>query len=198
MTAKNERGPAFLGLGAWGRSHAGRAFARGPPGQPNPGAPVPCSDQDGRCRGERPKAPAASAGCLPTCAPSGRAAGRPRKRYKRSATAARPRPARPPSACRKPGTPCGRKKALPLDLPCNRNSNSAHSADSSGCGKFFSAAPRPGPRGQGRPVHPASSAELATRYYAKGVTSRSGPAERPLPVPRTTPAASIFSGPGEA
>jgi hypothetical protein len=40
--------------------------------------------------------------------------------------------------------------------------------------------------------------DLAKRYDAKGGISRSGPPERPLPVPRTTPPASIFSGPGEA
>ncbi|MCK1497842.1 MULTISPECIES: hypothetical protein [unclassified Bradyrhizobium] len=40
--------------------------------------------------------------------------------------------------------------------------------------------------------------DLAKRYDAKGGISRSGPTERPLPVPRTTPPASIFSGPGEA
>jgi hypothetical protein len=39
---------------------------------------------------------------------------------------------------------------------------------------------------------------LAKRYDAKGGISRWGPTERPLPVPRTTPPASIFSGPGEA
>ncbi|OSI78440.1 hypothetical protein BSZ21_02325 [Bradyrhizobium canariense] len=40
--------------------------------------------------------------------------------------------------------------------------------------------------------------DLAKRYDAKGGTGRSGATERPLPVPRTTPPASIFSGPGEA
>ena len=39
--------------------------------------------------------------------------------------------------------------------------------------------------------------DLAKRYEAKGGTSRSGATKRPLPVPRTTPPASIFSGPGE-
>ncbi|CUT13447.1 hypothetical protein BF49_4527 [Bradyrhizobium sp.] len=39
--------------------------------------------------------------------------------------------------------------------------------------------------------------DLAKRYDAKGGTARSGPTERPLPVPPTTPPASIFSGPGE-
>jgi hypothetical protein len=40
--------------------------------------------------------------------------------------------------------------------------------------------------------------DLAKRYDATGSGSRSGPAERPLPAPRTTPPAPIFSGPGEA
>jgi hypothetical protein len=40
--------------------------------------------------------------------------------------------------------------------------------------------------------------DLAKRYDAKGGVSRSGATERPLPTPRTTPPASIFSGPGEA
>ncbi|AWO92702.1 MULTISPECIES: hypothetical protein [Bradyrhizobium] len=41
--------------------------------------------------------------------------------------------------------------------------------------------------------------ELAKRYDAKGgQESRPTPPERPLPAPRTTPPASIFSGPGEA
>jgi hypothetical protein len=40
--------------------------------------------------------------------------------------------------------------------------------------------------------------DLAKRYEAKGGASGSGPVERPLPAPRTTPPASIFSGPGEA
>ncbi|QIP07869.1 hypothetical protein [Bradyrhizobium symbiodeficiens] len=40
--------------------------------------------------------------------------------------------------------------------------------------------------------------DLAKRYDAKGGISRSEPTERPLPVPRTTAPASIFSGPGEA
>jgi len=41
--------------------------------------------------------------------------------------------------------------------------------------------------------------DLAKRYDAKGnPTARSGATERPLPVPRTRPPASIFSGPGEA
>lgn len=41
--------------------------------------------------------------------------------------------------------------------------------------------------------------DLAKRYDAKsGQAPRSAPAERPLPAPRTTPPASIFSGPGEA
>ncbi|MGY3356287.1 hypothetical protein ACVWZK_002950 [Bradyrhizobium sp. GM0.4] len=41
--------------------------------------------------------------------------------------------------------------------------------------------------------------DLAKRYDAKGSpASRSGATERPLPTPRTTPPASIFSGPGEA
>jgi hypothetical protein len=41
--------------------------------------------------------------------------------------------------------------------------------------------------------------ELAKRYDAKGSpTSRSGPAERPLPVLRTTPPVLTFTGPGEA
>ncbi|MCK1337436.1 hypothetical protein IVB38_15715 [Bradyrhizobium sp. 38] len=40
--------------------------------------------------------------------------------------------------------------------------------------------------------------DLAKRYDSKGGTARSGTTERPLPVPRTTPPASIFSGPGEA
>jgi hypothetical protein len=39
--------------------------------------------------------------------------------------------------------------------------------------------------------------DLAKRYDAKGGTARSAATERPLPVPRTTPAASVFSGPGE-
>jgi hypothetical protein len=40
--------------------------------------------------------------------------------------------------------------------------------------------------------------DLATRYGVKGGTSRSGPAERPPPVPRTTPPASSFSGSARA
>ncbi|MCK1571907.1 hypothetical protein [Bradyrhizobium sp. 174] len=40
--------------------------------------------------------------------------------------------------------------------------------------------------------------DLAKRYDVKSGTSRSGAAERPLPVPRTTPAASSFSESGEA
>ncbi|QAU48862.1 hypothetical protein [Bradyrhizobium guangzhouense] len=41
--------------------------------------------------------------------------------------------------------------------------------------------------------------DLAKRYDAKGgQTSRPAAAERPLPTPRTTPPASILSGPGEA
>ncbi|MHB0773469.1 hypothetical protein [Bradyrhizobium sp. 5.13L] len=40
--------------------------------------------------------------------------------------------------------------------------------------------------------------DLAKRYDAKGGSSRSRPTERPLPVPRTTSPASIFSGLGEA
>ncbi|WP_354264841.1 hypothetical protein [Bradyrhizobium sp. GM2.2] len=41
--------------------------------------------------------------------------------------------------------------------------------------------------------------DLAKRYDAKGSpTARSGAAERPLPVPRTTPPISTFTGPGEA
>lgn len=41
--------------------------------------------------------------------------------------------------------------------------------------------------------------ELAKRYDAKGgQASRPAAIERPLPVPRTTPPASILSGPGEA
>ncbi|WP_354046550.1 hypothetical protein [Bradyrhizobium sp. LB12.1] len=41
--------------------------------------------------------------------------------------------------------------------------------------------------------------DLAKRYDSKGgQRSASGPAERPLPVPRTKPPASSFSGPGEA
>lgn len=40
--------------------------------------------------------------------------------------------------------------------------------------------------------------DLATRYDVKGGTSRpANSLERPLPVPRTTPPASSFSGPGE-
>ncbi|WP_225137075.1 hypothetical protein [Bradyrhizobium yuanmingense] len=42
--------------------------------------------------------------------------------------------------------------------------------------------------------------DLAKRYDAKGGTSRSAPTERPLPLPlsRSTPPTSIFSGPGES
>lgn len=41
--------------------------------------------------------------------------------------------------------------------------------------------------------------DLAKRYDAKGrPASRSGTTERPLPTPRTTPPASVFSGLGEA
>ncbi|MFK4536355.1 hypothetical protein ABIA00_004538 [Bradyrhizobium ottawaense] len=41
--------------------------------------------------------------------------------------------------------------------------------------------------------------DLAKRYDAKGGQAlRSSPPERPLPLPRTTPVTSIFSGPGEA
>ncbi|OSI23408.1 hypothetical protein [Bradyrhizobium canariense] len=41
--------------------------------------------------------------------------------------------------------------------------------------------------------------DLAKRYEAKSnPASRSGATERPLPVPRTTPSLSIFSGPSEA
>ena len=39
--------------------------------------------------------------------------------------------------------------------------------------------------------------DLAKRYDTKGGTSRPAAAERPLPAPRTTPPASIFSGPSE-
>ena len=39
--------------------------------------------------------------------------------------------------------------------------------------------------------------DLAKRYDAKGGTARSAAIERPLPVPRTTPPASVFAGPGE-
>jgi hypothetical protein len=40
--------------------------------------------------------------------------------------------------------------------------------------------------------------DLAKRYEAKGsLTWRSGATERRLPTPRTTPSASIFSGPRE-
>ncbi|WP_369721296.1 hypothetical protein AB8Z38_30290 [Bradyrhizobium sp. LLZ17] len=40
--------------------------------------------------------------------------------------------------------------------------------------------------------------DLAKRYDAQGSpTSRSGATERPLPTPRATPPASIFSGAGE-
>jgi hypothetical protein len=39
--------------------------------------------------------------------------------------------------------------------------------------------------------------DLAGRYDAKGGSSRPGPAERPLPAPRSTLPSSIFSGPGE-
>jgi hypothetical protein len=39
--------------------------------------------------------------------------------------------------------------------------------------------------------------DLAKRYDSKGGTTPSRATERPLPVPRTTPPASIFSGPGE-
>ncbi|OSI24817.1 hypothetical protein [Bradyrhizobium canariense] len=40
--------------------------------------------------------------------------------------------------------------------------------------------------------------DLAKRYDAKGSpTLRSGATERPLPTPRATPPASIFSGRGE-
>ncbi|UPJ28901.1 hypothetical protein [Bradyrhizobium sp. CW1] len=40
--------------------------------------------------------------------------------------------------------------------------------------------------------------DLAKRYDARSGTSRSGAAERPLPVPRNTPPASSFSESGEA
>jgi hypothetical protein len=40
--------------------------------------------------------------------------------------------------------------------------------------------------------------DLAKRYDATGEPLRSGAAERPLPVPRTTPPASVFTGSGEA
>lgn len=40
--------------------------------------------------------------------------------------------------------------------------------------------------------------DLAKRYDAKGEPLRYGAAERPLPVPRITPLASVFTGPGEA
>ncbi|UPJ79751.1 hypothetical protein IVB16_34755 [Bradyrhizobium sp. 183] len=40
--------------------------------------------------------------------------------------------------------------------------------------------------------------DLAKRYDAKGEPLRSGAAERPLPVPRITLPASVFTGPGEA
>ncbi|MHC4047527.1 hypothetical protein [Bradyrhizobium sp. 23AC] len=42
--------------------------------------------------------------------------------------------------------------------------------------------------------------KLAERYDAKGGVAVRLPqrAERPLPIPRTTPPTSIFSGPGEA
>ncbi|MET3996471.1 hypothetical protein ABIB94_007381 [Bradyrhizobium sp. JR7.2] len=39
--------------------------------------------------------------------------------------------------------------------------------------------------------------DLAKRYDAKGGPARSGATERRLPLPRTTPPASVFSGPGE-
>lgn len=95
--------------GAWGRSHAGQAFSRDlkhqrdragvvphqaePPGfrmqKPTPGRPEerrtrphPAPASDNYFVGRR-------SDCLPTCGPSGFTAGRHRKRYKRSATAAR-------------------------------------------------------------------------------------------------------------
>lgn len=41
--------------------------------------------------------------------------------------------------------------------------------------------------------------DLANRYETKGgQTPRPKATERPLPLPRTTPPTSIFSGPGEA
>lgn len=40
--------------------------------------------------------------------------------------------------------------------------------------------------------------DLAKRYDAKGGPGQSGATERPLPVPRTTPPASIFSEAGQA
>ena len=40
--------------------------------------------------------------------------------------------------------------------------------------------------------------DLAKRYEAKGGNARFGATERPLPVPRTTPSPSIFSGTGES
>ncbi|MGY3356401.1 hypothetical protein ACVWZK_003064 [Bradyrhizobium sp. GM0.4] len=40
--------------------------------------------------------------------------------------------------------------------------------------------------------------DLAKRYDAKGGSRPANSVERPLPVPRTTPPATIFSGPGEA
>jgi hypothetical protein len=40
--------------------------------------------------------------------------------------------------------------------------------------------------------------DLAKRYDATGEPLRSGAAERPLPVPRSTPSARVFTGPGEA
>ncbi|MCK1523839.1 MULTISPECIES: hypothetical protein [unclassified Bradyrhizobium] len=40
--------------------------------------------------------------------------------------------------------------------------------------------------------------DLAKRYDAKSGPGQSGATERPLPIPRTTQPASIFSEPGEA
>ncbi|MET4276228.1 MULTISPECIES: hypothetical protein [unclassified Bradyrhizobium] len=40
--------------------------------------------------------------------------------------------------------------------------------------------------------------DLAKRYDAKGGSRAATSIERPLPVPRTTPPSSIFSGPSEA
>ncbi|MCK1393949.1 hypothetical protein [Bradyrhizobium sp. 1] len=39
--------------------------------------------------------------------------------------------------------------------------------------------------------------DLAKQYDSKGRTALSRATERPLPVPRTTPPTSTFSGPGE-
>lgn len=40
--------------------------------------------------------------------------------------------------------------------------------------------------------------DLAKRYDTKGGSRPAHSVERPLPLPRTTPPATIFSGPGEA